>query len=157
MLCRTTIGRNPGQKKYMFNVHCTIYTVKQIGLHLPSTLTLVALSMLTDAHLALQASINAPTAGTASPDYRPCTCEDVLAAASMSFTSEVIPAAPDDVHALKMISQALEMTWQVSRRPDDVTWQALGMLCQALQIYVEGTPDDVAGTPDVVSGTLDLR
>jgi hypothetical protein len=25
-------------------------------------------------------------------------------------------------------------------------WQALRMLCQALQIYVEGTPDDVAGT-----------
>jgi hypothetical protein len=31
------------------------------------------------------------------------------------------------------------------------------MLCQALHIYVAGTPDDVAGTPDVVSGTSDLH
>ncbi len=60
---------------------------------------------------------------TASPDYRPCTCEDVPAAASISFTSDVIPPAPDDVestlddvHAQKMISQALEMTWKVSHK-----------------------------------------
>jgi hypothetical protein len=96
-----------------------MYTVKEIGLHSARGLhfhpylcwrvnrcTFIS---------ALQASINAPTA-RASPDYRPCTCEDVPAAGSMSFTSEVIPAPPDDVHALKMISQALEMTWQVSQK-----------------------------------------
>ncbi len=62
--------------------------------------------MPTDELLALQASIKAATA-TAAPEDRPCAFEDVLAAASMSFTSDVIPAAPDDVHALKMISQEL--------------------------------------------------
>jgi hypothetical protein len=38
-----------------------------------------------------------------------------------------------------------------------MTWQALRMLCHALKIYVEGTPDDMAGTPDVLSGTSYLR
>ncbi len=86
-------------------------------MHVNSTFTLTSVGVPADVLVisALQASINAPTA-RASPDYRPCTCEHVLAAASMSFTSDVIPAAPDDVHALKMISQALEMTWQVSHK-----------------------------------------
>jgi hypothetical protein len=77
--------------------------------------SLTSVGVPTEVLSALQASINAATA-RASPDYSPCTCEDVPAAASISFTSDVIPTAPDDVLALKMISQALEMTWQVSQK-----------------------------------------
>ncbi len=112
--------------------------MKQIGLHIcPFAIALIALCMSTDA-------------ATAVPEDKPYTFEDVPAAASMLFTSDVIPAAPDDVHALKMISQALEMIWQVSHKTR----------CRGRHYRIDdavGTTDDVADTPDVVSGSSELR